>query len=391
MNSRQRVIAAINHRPVDRVPIDLNPTLTAYENLKAHLGLEIPESVTPNLAVEVIPHPEVLSRLGVDLISVKLPDPGRASESLPEKRVDMWGLEYRLVRQRQGAYYENVTHPLAGSTTADLQDYPWPDSRPGAVADALHDHARRLYDETDLALVGRFGPPILETAMFLVGMEEWYVRLATDQQFIRVLLEKISAIATGCDAAGIEASGEYVQIVKVSGEDLGMQNGLLFSPKVIRELLLPPLRRRWGAVCECLDRVNPSAKIMLHSCGAIRAFIPQLIEAGIDVLDPVQPMARGMEPAGLKADFGDRLVFHGGIDVQHLLPRGTPEEIARQVRQCLNDFQAHRGGYILAPSHNVQADVPPENLLAMIESAKNWKPLQVRPHVRPERHQVSPL
>ena len=113
-----------------------------------------------------------------------------------------------------------------------------------------------------------------------------------------------------------------------------------------------------------------------------RRVLPELIESGIDIINPVQPLADGMEPAGLKADFGDRLVFHGGIDVQSLLPHGTPDKVARHTRQCVCDFQADRGGYILAPSHNVQADVPPENILAMIEAAKSRQPYTMRPHIR---------
>ncbi len=370
MNSRQRVTAAINHQAVDRVPLDLNPTLAAYEKLKAHVGFDVHDTPAPNLAMEVIPHPQLLAMLGVDIISLKLPSSAAAGPTLPEKKTDAWAVEYRLVRQEAGAYYEVASHPLAGATLDDLRQYPWPKTQ-AAPNNELQEYAGRLCAETDLAIMGRFGAPILETAMFLLGMEEFYIRLATDQDFVRELLDRISRIATDQDLSGIEAAGEYLQIVKVSGEDLGSQNGPLFSPKLFREILLPPLRRRWDAVRDCLSSVNPSAKIMLHSCGAIRLYLPELIESGIDIIDPVQPLAQGMDPSGLKADFGDRLVFHGGIDIQRLLPLGTPEEVARQTRQCASDFQADRGGYILAPSHNVQADVPPENILAMIEAAKN--------------------
>jgi len=374
MNSRERVQAAINHQPPDRVPLDLNPTLTAYKNLKRHLGLHIENDLVVNNAMEVIPHPDVLAALGVDVISVKLPGGIDASVELPERLRDAWGIEYRLVRQSVGMHYEAIGHPLADATLADLNSYPWPRPRLGGTIDALHQHARQLYEQTDLALMGRFGAPILEIAAFLLGMENWYIRLAQDQEFIRALLDRISAIVTDYDLAGIEAAGEYLQIFKVSGEDLGTQNGLMFSPKVFHEVLLPPLQHRWDTVREHINRVNASAKIMLHSCGAIRPLIPDLIEAGIDILDPVQPLAHGMEAAGLKADFGDRLVFHGGIDVQRLLPHGTPDEIVGRVQQCLTDFQGHRGGLILAPSHNVQADVPPENLVAMSRTVVDWRP-----------------
>ena len=369
MNSRQRTIAAINRRPPDRVPIDLNPTLAAYEAIKNHLRLNIPEDLAPNTAMEVIPHPQVLQTLGVDMISVKFPSLSPQGGRLPEERTDEWGLRYRLVRQTLGAYYEVVHHPLANATLADVKEYPWPTADLTPKVDALRRAACDLHEQTDLALVGRFGAPILEIAAHLLGMEEWYVRLATDQDFVRALLDKIAEAATGQDLAGIEAAGEYLQILKVSGEDLGMQTGPLYSMQLFHEVLLPPLRRRWQEAREALLKVSPSAKIMLHSCGGVRTFIPDLIAAGIDILDPVQPLAQGMDPEGLRRDFPD-LVFHGGLDVQRLLPYGSEEEVARQTLQCLQGFQANRGGFILAPSHNVQADVPPRNILAMIRACK---------------------
>lgn len=373
VSSRERVCAAISHQPPNRVPIDLNITLSAYENLKKYLGMEIDDNPAPNAAMEVIPNPRILQNLGVDLISVKLGGAGLAPPKLPETITDSWGVTRKLVRQSVGAYYEVASHPLAGSTIDDLKDYPWPDPNPLKKAEALQKQAEELYNHTDLALVGRFGGPILELAADLLGMEEWYLRLAMDKEFIAALLAQISAICTAHDLLGVEYAGQYLQIMKVSGEDFGGQNGPLYSLEMFREILLPPLRHRWQTVREKLDKVNPTAKIMLHSCGAVRSFIPDLIDTGVvDILDPVQPLASDMEPAALKAEFGDRLVFHGGIDIQRLLPFGTPEEVAAGTVKCLEGFRADRGGFILAPSHSVQADVPPQNILAMVEATKEW-------------------
>ncbi|MBC8472901.1 MAG: uroporphyrinogen decarboxylase [Planctomycetes bacterium] len=373
MSSRERVYAAISHQPPDRVPIDLNITLSGYENLRKYLGPKIDENPAPNAAMEVIPDPGVLQSLGVDLVSVKLGGGISRFSMLPETITDGWGITRKLAPQSVGAYYEVTTHPLAGSTSDDLKDYPWPDPCPLKKAEALQKQAEELYNHTDLALVGRFGGPILELAADLLGLEEWYLRLAMDKEFIAALLDKIGAICTADDLFGIEYAGQYVQIMKVSGEDFGGQNGPLYSLEMFREILLPPLRHRWQTVREKLDKVNPTAKIMLHSCGAVRSFIPDLIDTGvIDILDPVQPLASDMQPAGLKAEFGDRLVFHGGIDIQRLLPFGTPEEVAAGTVKCLKGFRADRGGFILAPSHSVQADVPPQNILAMVEATKEW-------------------
>jgi uroporphyrinogen decarboxylase len=284
---------------------------------------------------------------------------------------DAWGVCYRRVHQPNGSYMEPVHHPLADATLDDLEAYPWPSTEvPGRKA-ATAAVAKRLYEETDLALMGRFGGPIVETALYLMGWERWLVCAAKEPEFARALLERIADIQIALDRVGLEATAKYLQIFKVSGEDLGMQTGPLYSPRMFRALILPPLRRRWRVARAYLDQVNPAVKIMLHSCGSVRAYIPDLIEAGIQVLDPVQPRAADMESAALKRDFGAQLTFHGGVDIQEVLPFGTPEEVEAEVRRRLRAF-APGGGYILAPAHNVQADVPPANVVAMCRAARHY-------------------
>jgi uroporphyrinogen decarboxylase len=158
--------------------------------------------------------------------------------------------------------------------------------------------------------------------------------------------------------------------MKVSGEDFGTQHSLLYPPEVFHTVLLPALRRRWDAVRRKRDEVNSRAKVMLHSCGAIRPLIPDLVEAGIEILDPVQPLAAGMSASELHAQFGGRLAFHGGIDVQQLLPRGTPEEVRAETARVIADFDGIHGGTIVAPAHTVQADTPPQNIVAMTEAVR---------------------
>ena len=135
---------------------------------------------------------------------------------------------------------------------------------------------------------------------------------------------------------------------------------------------MPVLRKRWTRVRQKLVEVGSEAKIMLHSCGAISCFIQDLIDAGIDILDPVQPLAEGMVPEKLKKEFNSNIIFHGGVDIQQLLPYGSPQEVYEGTIKCLRGFKAGEGGFILSPAHSVQADVPPENILAMIKTVKNW-------------------
>jgi len=374
MTSRRRVEMALAHQEPDRVPIDLNLHAASYVALKQYLGLEIEDDdPKPNAAMEVIPHPRVLQKLGVDLTSLKLSSPQRRprrpmSDDLVE---DQWGVGWRHVTQAGGySYLEPVHHPLAKATRADLVRYPWPDPTTLGSDDGLAESAHRLYEATDLALVGRFGGPIIETAVYLLGWEEWLLRTAGQPDFAGELLDRITDIQIALDQTGIRAAGQYLSIFKASGEDLGMQTGPLYSPRCFTNLLLPRLRRRWQAAHDALRRVNSRAKVMLHSCGAIRPFIPDLIDAGVQVLDPVQPQAQGMDGETLKQLF-PRLVFHGGIDIQDVLPHGTPEDVEREVCRCLRAF-APGGGYILAPAHAVQPDVPAENVVAMCRATRRW-------------------
>lgn len=350
--------------------MDLNLTSAAYEKLRSFLGVCRDDRPKPSAAMEVLPRPEFLEALGVDCISVKLGGRPQMQGGLPETMRDAWGVEYRLVRQEQGEYYEAATHPLEGATAADLDRYPWPDGQPpDEQVEALVAQVDDLHSTTDLALVGRFGAPILEVASLLLGMEEWFVRVMTDPGFTRRLLDRIEAISTSLNLAGIRAVGAKLSIAKVSGDDLGTQRSLLYPPDIIREMLLPVLKRRWDAVHEELRRVGSDAKVMLHSCGAVRPLIPDLIDAGIEVLDPVQPLAAGMSPAELHAEFGGRMVFHGGIDLQELLPHGTPEQVRQTTCKVIEEFDGLHGGYIVAPAHTVQADTPPENIVAMARAA----------------------
>ncbi len=372
--SRERVIATLEHREPDRVPIDINPVLDFYLNLKGYLGLEIEEEIKASSMLEVVPHPKVLSTVGIDLIAVKLgaPKGRRPSRSTGDLAVNEWGVGLKRLRQPGGgSYMEPVHHPLADATIDDLEKYPWPDPDAPGRGEGAEAVAKRLYEDTDLALMGRFGGPIVETALYMMGFERWLVCAASEPEFAGVLLDKITDISIALDRIGLEATAKYLQIFKISGDDFGMQTGPLYSPKMFRELFLPRLRRRWQAAREYLDTVNSSVKLMFHSCGGIRPFIPDLIEIGLQVLDPVQPRAAGMDSAELKREFGDRLTFHGGVDEQKVLPFGSEEDVEAEVRLRIRAF-APGGGYILAPSHYVQADTPPANIVAMCRAAQQY-------------------
>jgi uroporphyrinogen decarboxylase len=371
--ARDRVLAAVEHREPDRVPVDLTPTQDFYLKLKAYLGIEVEEQLNPSNFGEVIPHPAVLQQLGVDLISVKLASPAKKEppRTSGELVFDAWGVGWQRIEHQSGSYLEAMYHPLEDATLDDLKRYHWPDPAELADGERTAEAAKRLFEDTDLALVGRFGGPIVEICIYLMGFQSWLTTLAARPEEADFLLNKITSIQMELDRAGLEAAGKYLTIYKASGDDLGMQTGLLYSPRMIRTQILPYFARRWQAARQYLDRVNPRAQIMFHCCGSIREILPDLIAAGAQIIDPVQPRAARMDLKELKQEFGARLTFHGGLDEQQILPFGTVEEVRCEARACIHAL-APGGGYILTSSHFVQSDTPPENVVAMCRAANEY-------------------
>ena len=371
--SRKRVEAVLNHRVPDRVPMDMTLTRIPYERLRTALGLDPEPHLKASSFTEVRPEPNVLAMLGVDLTWVKLGKPQRWNPPNPTPdgvHFDEWGVGRKRIFQREGVYLNEVAiSPLAEMGLADLAGYPWPDPLDPGRIEGLEEEARHLFMATDLALMGRFGGTILEQAAYLRGWERWLMDLVLEPDFARTLVNIITDIQIELDLIGIRTAGKYLSIFKLSGEDLGMQDRPLFSKRIWGEVIRPVLARRWKAARDALDQYAPHVKLMLHSDGAIRPYLVDLIEDGVQVLDPVQPHCAGMEFYELKRDFGDDLVFHGGVDTQEVLPFGTVADVEADVLRCL-DSLGKDGGLILAPVHNVQADVPPENLIAMCTAAR---------------------
>lgn len=368
--SRQRVETALNHQEPDRVPLDLTITIKPYRRIRQFLGLPEREARADNFT-EVYPELEVLKLLGVDMTFVRLRSPVNWQPPPPGAdgvRYDEYGVGRKTVQIEPDLYlFEVVDSPLKDAVLADLAHYPWPDPTDTGRIAGLEEDARRLYQETDLAIMGRFGGPILELAAYLRGWEQLWVDLLANRPFALALLNILADIQIELDRRALEAAGRYLSVFKLSGEDLGMQDRPLYSPRLWNEVILPVLSRRWLAARQVLDRVAPQVKLMLHSDGAIRPYLPDLIACRIDMIDPVQPDCPGMELAGLKRDFGGSLSFHGALDTHRVLPFGSVEEVQAATLACMQAL-GPGGGYILAPVHNVQGDVPPENLVAMCKT-----------------------
>lgn len=278
--------------------------------------------------------------------------------------VDEWGLRHRVI---EGGYYELGGTPLANATIEDLDKYPWPDAHDPARFEGLCDEALDLYHNTPYA-IGAYRPTIsgiFEMSHYLRGMEKLLTDTVLDKKFVDAYFWKLAEVIGEFYRLYLDEVGPYIQLIEIA-DDLGTQAGPMISPKTYRDLL----KEKHAYLAKIVKEKAPQAKFMLHSCGSIKAFIPDFIEAGFDVLNPVQPRAKGMDPAALKAEFGNEISFLGGVDVQQTMA-GPVEGVRAEVRQRLQEL-GPGGGYVLAPSHNFGDDVPVENILAFFETAAEF-------------------
>lgn len=374
MASRERVLTALEHKEPDRVPMSMSITVDAYNNLKQYLGIELEEDLKIGYWTDVPIHPLVAEKFGLDVLWLSLDSACKKVRHPKDssKRIDEWGVEWtKVALSTSGYYFEMTNHPLKDATIDDLEDYPWPDPYDPVRVEGLRKYFRQIYKDTEFAILAMFGGSIFERAWYLRGMERFFIDMIENPGFVHTLFEKIYQVQRGLYEVGIEAAGEYVDILRMSGEDMGSQQGPLISLSMFRSIVRPYLEKLWGFAKQKLLEKNRRGKIMLHSCGAVRSFISDWLDMQLDVLDPIQSNAAGMDPFQLKANFGDRLSFHGGIDTQNVLSFGTAEEIRAHTRKYIKAL-APGGGYIVAPVHNVQGDVSPENLVAMRDAVEEF-------------------
>ena len=371
MTSRERVIAAIKHHTPDRVPLDMTISEKLYIGLLDYFNIDKSNISEPDKWGEIPMIPELAKVLGIDFLFIK---PGRPQKQDKNTNLDLstddWGVVRKKVYLKNGGYYwEIVEHPLKDSNIKDLKYFPWPDPDNEEIFKNLSSQAKNLYENTDYCLIGRFSSSIFETAWYMRGLEQFLIDLMINQDFATALLDKIFAIQIKTAEQCLELAGEYTQILRLGG-DLGSQIGPLISPNIFKKIVKPVLCKSWSVLKSKFRKYNPDGFIMYHSCGNIYPFIPDFIECGLDILDPIQKV-EGMEIEKLKDEFGDKLTFHGAIDTQYLLPYGSPAEVKSEVRRVM-EILGKNGGFIAAPVHNVQADVPIENIIALSEAVQEF-------------------
>jgi len=379
--SRSRVEAALNHQEPDRVPYDLGGTILtginqhAYRRLRQHLGLPEAEIEIEDKHQQLAKvHEDVKQLLRVDVWGL---NPGGVPGASPppwtengyHKMINEWGIEWWMPVEG-GFYFDMRRHPLENIDTLEgLKKFQFPDPLHPARYEGMAARADDLMNGRQVAYVlGRNAPGIWEIALWMRGFENFFCDMLERPAFAEALMDIIMEIKAKYWEKALSLLGTNVMMVS-EADDLASQTACLCSPAMYRKFIKP---RHIQLFAHIRKSSKVPVKIFYHSCGAVMPLISDLIESGIDILNPVQVSAAGMDSKELKKRFGKNLTFYGGgADTQRVLPRGTPQEVRDEVKRRIDDF-APGGGFIFNTVHNIQADVPPENIMAMWEALQEF-------------------
>jgi len=363
LTPRERTWQTLNHQEPDKVPLDLNGTcctaltLEAYNNLRDYLDLAPDEQpdISSRVMMSIRSRQDLLLRYEVDTRTIHLKPPcvNKEREMPDGSFYDGYDIRWRPASY----YYDAVERPLAQATIHDLDQATWPDPSDPGLVKGLRDEVRQLYETTSYCLVAdmpAFGP--FEGCGLTRGYEQFFVDLYTDYAFAEALLDKFTETLIEFLAVLLGEVGDFIQVVAV-GDDVAMQTGPFMSTPMYRHFVKPRHKKVFDFI-----HSHTKAKIFYHSCGSVYDLIPDFIEEGIDILNPVQTSAARMDLGRLKREFGKELCFWGGgIDIQTQLPVYSPQKIEEEVKRTL-DIMAPGGGYVFFPTHNIQADVTPQRI-----------------------------
>lgn len=376
MTSRERVLAAINHRVPDRVPIDLGGNQTgihriAYENLLSHLGLQEKVVIMDLVQQLAKPSEAVLERLHVDTryVSAQGAESFKGEVIVRERGGRIWhdftdefGVTWSMPDDHP--YYYDISYsPLAGLSLDEIKAYPFPRGDDPSRFAGLRDRALEIRRNTPYAVVSGISGVVYEICWYMRGLENLFMDMLEQPEVMETIIDRTLRFWLDWFRLFLDEAGDVVDVIMI-GDDLGSQNGPLFPPRIYREIVKPRHKQLVQYI-----RSRTDAKIWYHTCGSVIEYIPDLLDNGIHILNPVQTNAKGMDARGLKSRFGDVLTFWGGgIDAQHVLPTASPSEVRQAVRESMDAFKPG-GGYVFNNVHNIQADVPPENVLALFDAA----------------------
>ena len=376
MTSRERVLEALNFRTPDRVPIDLGGFQSgihkkAYMDLLSYLGKDEEIVMLDPVQQLVRPSEEILELLKVDVRYVTAKGPrgfdGAIRQNFRNGKLwhdlkDEFGVIWSMPDEQQ-LYMDISYHPLAEATIEDLDLYPFPDGSDPSRFVGLRDEVLKIRENTPYAISTGIGGVVYEICWYMRGLERWFMDMLENPSFCEALLDKVLKYWLDYFTCFMKEIGDIVDVVMI-GDDLAGQTGPLFQPEFYRSVVKP----RQKKLVQHIKSLT-SSKIWYHTCGSVVEYIPDLIDNGIDILNPVQITAKGMDPEFLKNSFGKELVFWGGgIDSQHVLPFVSPEKVKANVKVNMEAFKPG-GGYVFNNVHNIQAGVPAENIIAMYEAA----------------------
>ena len=379
MTPRQRVLTALDHKQPDRVPIDLGGNQTgihrdAYRELIRHLGMNGPVEIMDAVQQLAKPSEAVLERFRVDTRYIAAGAAGDWKGGIVEGEhdgrrwfdlVDEFGVRWSMPAE-DGLYMDITHHPLANATIEDVKAYPFPrGDDPGRFV-GLRERALELKNHTPYAVVSGICGVVYEVCWYMRGLEQWYVDLMTEPEFCQAVLDQTLKFWMDWFRVFLDEVGDVVDVIMI-GDDLAGQQGPLFRPALYRQLVKPRHKRLVQYI-----RSRTKAKIWYHTCGNCTEYIGDLVDNGVDILNPVQISAADMDPQRLKREFGKCLTFWGGaINAQRVLPRATPDQVREHVRRNIELFKPG-GGYVFNNVHNIQAGVPAENIVAMYDAAYEY-------------------
>jgi uroporphyrinogen decarboxylase len=353
------------------VPIDLGSTrnssivVEGYERLKGHFSVQAENVLTSRMMRVVDVDERILQALDIDTRGVfpaTVPDVMLGADGYR----DEWGVE--RVRPSGSLYYDLRTSPLAGEITLqDIARYPWPDPDHPIRRQGLRERVRQIREQTGCAVVLNLPSGFVHTSQYLRGFEDWFLDFARDRRLLGALFDAVLEVSLAICKGLLEEVGSEVDVLMAS-DDLGAQQGLMVSPKAYRELIKP----RHKKYLQLMHDMSP-AKVLFHTCGSVVDILDDLVEIGVEALNPVQVSARGMNPAELKKVWGRKLAFWGAIDTHHVLSRGSVEDVRAEAERRIEEL-GRDGGYVLGAVHNIQPDVPTENVLAMYYHAREYRP-----------------
>jgi uroporphyrinogen decarboxylase len=373
MKSRQRITTALNHQEPDRVPIDFGGLTTslhheAHDRLLKHLGLPMRETSIMDMFQQIVePAPELRQMFHADAVNL-FANPGTPWKRVDEDKdiyQDEWGVLY--TKPPDGYWYDLSGHPLREGTLEEMKSYRPPDPRDPKRIEGLARRAKELLNNTDKAIV-LYSPTagVFEHSYWLRGIDSLFFDMAFNLDYVEALAEKVVEWQLSFWNFVLEEVGEYIQVVEL-GDDLGGQYGPLFSPDIYRRVYKPRHRR----LTDLIHRKS-NARIFFHTCGSVDWAIPDIIESGMDIINPVQVSARGMDTEKLKREYGEDIVFWGGgADATQVMTFSSPKGVKEEVKKRVHDL-APGGGFVFASIHNIQANVPPENIVALFEAAYEY-------------------